>query len=138
MFNQSLSLKLTKLFSECLKVVSAFQNASSPLLAISVTPTAIFAANANSKIFKSKNLNSVEKSLQLESKTAQMSSRDDGKILCLGDNEGNISLLTTKSLKKLAKVQAHSKTVNRILWEELKFYSFGNDSLVTCFKPYDH
>ena len=66
-----------------------------------------------------------------------MALRTDGKLIALGSSNGSIRLLSSKSLKTLAIVQAHSSNVNRVLWHGLNFFTFGNDEKVACFLPYN-
>jgi len=83
-------------------------------------------------------LNMDFKTIQLDPSATVLEVRNDGKLSVLGNSSGSLRLMSTKSLKTLSVLYAHSKQVNNIRWEKLHFYSFGDDSKVCCYKPYDH
>ena len=78
------------------------------------------------------------KSADYGENTTSMTARKDGKLLLLGMSTGKGRLISTKSLKTLSLFPAHSDRISNSKWNQLSFFTFGQDHRVCCYKPYNH
>lgn len=121
--------------------LDVFRSPTEPLVSLSAAGDYIYALNANSILAKiGTEENTIRKTITIKDcRISQCSIRADGKLLCIGTTDGQIILLSTKSLKILSVLDCHSSTINRIYWDaHFHFYTFSTDCLIACYKPYAH